>query len=58
MRFWREHNEQLAALRRSRDLEFWYHEFTAAEIAAAERQLIRALNPSTNKVRYLHSHEN
>lgn len=52
---WTSHNAglhaELNAAERN-DLEFWLLELDPLEARAAERELIRALNPTLNRIRY------
>jgi excinuclease UvrABC nuclease subunit len=53
---YRQHNRALNALSHEKGLEFWYSPVNAAELDAAERKLIRDLNPVTNVLRYRDAH--
>lgn len=51
----RSHNDELASARINDapgDLEFWIHQLAASEINEAEKSLIRATSPKTNRIRY------
>ena len=51
--FTTEHNPNLLQRRMSEPLEFWYSLAPKKKISALEKDLISALNPKANKLRYI-----
>ena len=48
----RAHNEHVGSLQDRHMIEFWCNLMPREEIVVAEKTLIRAINPSANKIRY------
>jgi hypothetical protein len=56
---WRERNARIrfGPVHRDRDWEFWYRAIPKEDLDKAERQLITALQPAANSIRYTGGNE-